>query len=570
MVNLDYLYNPDAAKPHFNKNFLLDKKLGFQVIEHGMILPHKRTPQGKWFGQGGIVDSQGQFVRTSTVFNAGEAYSPSPNDIQHSSETVVYFGMFYPVWGHCITDDLKYVWFLKSEYFNQFKNCPLVYIAWGGRTFDTFPNYKRILEILEIDAGKIREIKQPTQFDKIILPDESFTIRTANVEGFTNEFRETIERIRAFGLKNRTPTPSKKLYMFHGKKGQIGEERVAEYLENKGYYVINPEQQQMSFDEQLNLFVNCESFSSAIGSSAQNLLFLRDNTEVNLIHRGFYRFNEYQEICNQVNPLNVTYIDSSLSIFSTSTSSGPFFYLLSKQLKEFFGNKWTGYEEEDFKNFLQYVENANFRGLTIKPAVRDYYSSIFGEFIDQLKRNVENNFVYNILAIRRISDTMENTRSSYQRLRKVQPLLNEYNVPDKFRPYVTARIDIKFMSTAGEFEIFYVSDEKATVWKPKWYQDGGTAYQIQSYAGKIEIQAKAAVNGKIHLQLKGLHVRNPEDSSKLVPHWIDYTKLVVDDKILFEGRTPAWHDRPYFCELEAKAGAEIKIQIEWLPHKSDV
>ena len=32
MVNLDYLYNPEAAKPYFNKDYFLEKKLGFQVI----------------------------------------------------------------------------------------------------------------------------------------------------------------------------------------------------------------------------------------------------------------------------------------------------------------------------------------------------------------------------------------------------------------------------------------------------------------------------------------------------------------------------------------------------------
>ena len=41
MVNLDYLYNPAAAKPIFDKNYFVDKKLGFQVIEKGTMLPHK-------------------------------------------------------------------------------------------------------------------------------------------------------------------------------------------------------------------------------------------------------------------------------------------------------------------------------------------------------------------------------------------------------------------------------------------------------------------------------------------------------------------------------------------------
>ena len=44
MLNLDYLYNPNsnAAKRARTKNFLVDKKLGFSVIENGTILPKKQ------------------------------------------------------------------------------------------------------------------------------------------------------------------------------------------------------------------------------------------------------------------------------------------------------------------------------------------------------------------------------------------------------------------------------------------------------------------------------------------------------------------------------------------------
>ena len=62
MVNIDYLYNPAAAKPRFAKDYFVDKKLGFQVIENGTILPHRYTgDDGKRgiHGYGGIVDGEG-------------------------------------------------------------------------------------------------------------------------------------------------------------------------------------------------------------------------------------------------------------------------------------------------------------------------------------------------------------------------------------------------------------------------------------------------------------------------------------------------------------------------------
>ena len=66
MVNLDYLYSPAAVKPFFDKNYFADKKLGFQVIEKGTILPHKPLT-GSWWGGGGILDSNGNFIRGTWV-----------------------------------------------------------------------------------------------------------------------------------------------------------------------------------------------------------------------------------------------------------------------------------------------------------------------------------------------------------------------------------------------------------------------------------------------------------------------------------------------------------------------
>ncbi|MBQ6298371.1 MAG: hypothetical protein IJK81_11940 [Selenomonadaceae bacterium] len=67
MTNIDYLYNPDVAKAQFKRNYFLDKKLGFQVIEHGTILPYKdvaKNGKSHW-NKGGIVDSKGGFIAGS-------------------------------------------------------------------------------------------------------------------------------------------------------------------------------------------------------------------------------------------------------------------------------------------------------------------------------------------------------------------------------------------------------------------------------------------------------------------------------------------------------------------------
>ena len=384
MINLDYLYEPDNAKKYFGKNYFVDKKLGFQVIERGIILPHKDVMvNGKWtWGKGGIIDNKGNFIKNSFVCNGliNEAYNIPPESILHSSETVIYLGLFFPVWGHVVTDNIRRLWFLKSDFFNQFKTCSLVYIPWEGCPLEKQPNFKRLLEILEVDVDRIKAITQPTQFDKIVLADESFS------DKFTVEYCETIERIRNFAIKNRTLTSAKKIYYFHGKKGQIGEERLAKYFKSKGYKIISPEK--LTLDEQLNLLINCESFASTVGSCSHNSIFLHEGTETIFIPRAA-AFVYYQDMLNQIHSLNINYIDSTLSIFYKYPDRF-FCYIISEQLKKFFGDKWSGYEKEDFIVFLQYVKNVMKnslnKGLEMHSDALTYYYKIFPEFMGQFNR----------------------------------------------------------------------------------------------------------------------------------------------------------------------------------------
>ena len=186
--------------------------------------------------------------------------------------------------------------------------------------------------------------------------------------------------------------------------------------------------------------------------------------------------------------------------------------------------------------------------------------------------------MYAICAVTKVLEDVEISQRNYSPYQDMKRFLkedfcripNDAQIIKKFKNYFTARVDIK-LETKGEanFQIVFMSDDKATVEKPAWFNKGGIGYVIQSYAGKLEIIAKATADGKIQLNLKGLDIRNSEDKSKRIPYWIDYTKLAVNGKIIFDKLTPVWHDKSYDYTLDAKDNKEIKIQVEWLPHRSD-
>lgn len=390
MTNIDFLYNKEAAKKYFGdysgRNHFEKKKLNFRVIEQGTILSHVLS-DSSWWGLGGIIDNQGNFVNgSSTIGGQGGIYNMSA-EVRKNSETVVFLGLFAPAWGHDITVNLQKLWFLDSEVFKtSFKNCRIVFMPWKHAVGEGYhyiyqkKSFQRVLEILGIDPDSLYPIIRPTQFERIILPDNSFYTKDSRIF-FTQEYRDTIEQLRNFAQKNKTPTPSKKVYYFYGRH-QIGEERLAEYLKSKGYLVVSPEK--LTFDEQLNLLINCDSFASTLGSCSHNSIFLRDNTDVLFIPRAANRFTGYQQALDQVHDLNINYVDSSMSLFGGI--HGPNCLIISEQLKRLFGDKFDGYAEDDFKIFLEYVNVCRKNNIGIIPKSKEIYGKGFSDFLEQLKK----------------------------------------------------------------------------------------------------------------------------------------------------------------------------------------
>lgn len=390
MANRDRLYLKETiGKGYFGTDYFVGEQLGFKTIHNGVIIPHLKTDEDNdnYWGTCGVVDPQGDFHKEIT--NMQGISSLTFNNVKKSSETVIYLGLFAPAWGHDLTINLKRFWFLNSDAFkSEFKDCPLVYTPWhkkgwggGYQTLDQKPNFPRLLETLGINPDSLQPIEQPTQFENVIVPDPSIYFLEDKSLRYTANYRDTINRIRDFAFKNRTPLKAKKFYFFYGRH-QTGEERMASYFRMKGYAMIVPEK--LTLDQQLNLMVNCESFASTLGSCSHNSLFLRDNTEAIFIPRGPFMFTNYQELLNQVNSLDSHYIDSSLSIFGELHES--YCFIISRQLKNFFGDKFWKYTKGDFENFLAYVKNAVSQGFKLNEKALPYYAPIYKHFLRQLRQ----------------------------------------------------------------------------------------------------------------------------------------------------------------------------------------
>ena len=141
----------------------------------------------------------------------------------------------------------------------------------------------------------------------------------------------------------------------------------------------------------------------------------------------------------------------------------------------------------------------------------------------------------------------------------------------RFQTFLTARVAIKLIGqNAPDLQVLSLSDDQANVSQPGWWQEGGTGYVITSYRGELEIHLKSGTDGELLVLLTGLDIREPNDNTKRIPYWIDYTGLSINGVTVFDNIHPAWHDKRYDHTLNVKAGEEITLRLSWLPHRSDV
>ena len=131
------------------------------------------------------------------------------------------------------------------------------------------------------------------------------------------------------------------------------------------------------------MLLNCENFASTLGSISHNTIFMNEGREVILIPR-YPACNVYQLALDTLQNLDIYYIDSSISIFYQNWQ-GPHCYIVSEQLKKFFGDDFEGYSATDFIAFLGHMRLAMLLKFDKGQNVDEYYSNVYENFLNQIK-----------------------------------------------------------------------------------------------------------------------------------------------------------------------------------------
>jgi len=244
----------------------------------------------------------------------------------------IYLGYMLNIWGHCITDNVKKLWFLRTPQYHRLRTEGYqLFCTLHGPDKHFGKNYCQLLSMLDIDSKDICIVTETTSFEILIEPDSSIDIRTHQ---FHIEQKNTIDIIRSKG-KIDSSLP-RKIYFSRSRihNGRdFGEKYVEEVFKKLGYTIVYPEQH--SFLEQLDMLKSCDSFAATEGSISHNCMFCRKDAE-NIIIRKTRSCNGYQYTSNSICGGDLVYVDAHLSIFNIFDNAfGPFFMYVNDNLQNF-------------------------------------------------------------------------------------------------------------------------------------------------------------------------------------------------------------------------------------------
>lgn len=129
---------------------------------------------------------------------------------------------------------------------------------------------------------------------------------------------------------------------------------------------------------------------------------------------------------------------------------------------------------------------------------------------------------------------------------------------------ITARVDITTPlvdANTPQFEV-YVDDSdkplKQAVWMSKYNIQGCVALKD---GGSMDILIKVLKDSDIKILLKGIWDKNT--NGKIIEHWVKYKVFTINDVEILTEPTEVWHNEPFTHTIDAEAGDEYKVHIEW-------
>lgn len=160
---------------------------------------------------------------------------------------------------------------------------------------------------------------------------------------------------------------------------------------------------------------------------------------------------------------------------------------------------------------------------------------------------------------------MDFENEDFKKLMEYEFFKNDLLTMGIFLKYITVRIDLKNYGTENnDVIILENSDLNSTVYQPEFFTNcEGIGKAIFSRKGVLDLKIKCINKGRFNLRLRAMKITDINNNT--VPIYIDYTKLLVNEKVIFNSRVSVSYDKSYTYIKEVENNEILDIHIEWLP-----
>ena len=397
-----HIFMPESYKDSvtlpMRKSYFSNRRLNVREVERGIFLPSESTynldENGNKFNTykvyGGICDENFNFIAGHQLFNTRNlgndsrhisgSYKVPPENITYIDETVLYGGTLIEHPGHliaeCFADRL---WWIAENADSDIKIA--VELTWGKGELGQNYSSSFVMEFLDafgISEDRLVVIERPTQFKKIIVPDQSsIPLNYCFPYEFTSAYVKPFQRI----TKQLAPGKYKKIYLTKSKlhnRSIIGEEYFIDFFEKKGFKIINPEDH--TIKEKAELMYGAEEVVTIDGTNSLFTIFCKPTVKLTILTKRMNYWDTPQQLITEA---------VGIKEFFLVNISGNF-------LEQFTNNDFAVYARglvltyatKEFAKYVKYIYNEEL-DITPDESLKKYfydYLIYFAEYYSQPDR----------------------------------------------------------------------------------------------------------------------------------------------------------------------------------------
>lgn len=331
--NLKYIYNEEGKKEvkRWIKDYHRNEPLKVIKIANGTILP--RIPAGSghpytWMGLGGVLDEEKKYVKLSGIKHImenalvfGGEYPYDDSDVLDFAEEVVYIGPMFNHWGHFIYEFITRLWYCREN-----DNLRIAYCGWGFDEGVLHGSYGRFFELIGIDKSRLIDIRKPTRFKNVIIPEQCYLRNQYYTKVYMDMINLACSQIDSDRLMK-----ADKIYFtraafikHNGWHREHGEKVIQDTFAANGFKILDPAE--LTLDEQIFYMRNCHTFACIGSSTGADTVFMKPETDRIYIKKSFYMDTDLSQLDQVTRARNVTVVDCWLrpyKSFRAEHSSGP-------------------------------------------------------------------------------------------------------------------------------------------------------------------------------------------------------------------------------------------------------